>query len=95
MYFAVLVEVKQATFINNIGIVGKLIPLILFILILIFKFDFSIFTTNFWRRDTIPSLMDKDLDGLFPQVKSTMLVRLWRLVIEIDCGIFFKLYMSS
>ncbi|MGL5202936.1 MAG: basic amino acid/polyamine antiporter [Cetobacterium sp.] len=77
MYFAVLAGVKQATFINNIGVVGKLIPLLLFVFILIFKFDFSVFTTNFWGKDVIPSLMDKDLGGLFPQIKSTMLVTLW------------------
>lgn len=77
MYFAVLAGVKQATFINNIGVVGKLIPLAVFILILLFKFDFTTFTTNFWGKDVIPSLFDKNLGGIFPQVKSTMLVTLW------------------
>nr|WP_307775014.1 basic amino acid/polyamine antiporter [uncultured Cetobacterium sp.] len=77
MYFAVLAGVKQATFINNIGVVGKLIPLAIFILILVFKFDFSTFTTNFWGKEVIPTLFDKDLGGVFPQVKSTMLVTLW------------------
>ncbi|WP_297407300.1 basic amino acid/polyamine antiporter [uncultured Cetobacterium sp.] len=77
MYFAVMAGVKQATFINNIGVVGKLIPLFIFILVLLFKFDFEVFTTNFWGKDVIPSLLDKDLGGIFPQVKSTMLITLW------------------
>lgn len=77
MYFAVLAGVKQATFINNIGVVGKLIPLFIFVIILVYKFDFELFTTNFWGKDVIPSLLDKNLGGLFPQVKSTMLVTLW------------------
>lgn len=77
MYFAVMAGVKQATVINNIGVVGKLIPLLLFIIVLIFKFDFSLFTTNFWGEKVIPNLLDKDLGGVFPQVKSTMLVTLW------------------
>lgn len=77
MYFAVLAGVKQATFINNIGVVGKLIPLGIFIVILIFNFSFEKFTTDFWGHNVIPSLLDKDLGGVFPQVKSTMLVTLW------------------
>lgn len=77
MYFAVLAGVKQATFINNIGVVGKLVPLLIFIIILFFKFDLATFTNNFWGHEVIPSLFDKDLGGVFPQVKSTMLVTLW------------------
>ncbi len=77
MYFIVMAGVKQAAFLNNIGVIGKLIPLAIFILILLFRFDFSVFFTDFWGKDVIPSLMDKDLGGVFPQIKSTMLVTLW------------------
>ena len=77
MYFIVMAGVKQAAFLNNIGVIGKLIPLAIFILILLFRFDFSVFFTDFWGKDVIPSLMDKDLGGVFPQIKGTMLVTLW------------------
>ena len=43
MYFIVMAGVKQAAFLNNIGVIGKLIPLAIFILILLFRFDFSVF----------------------------------------------------
>lgn len=77
MYFAVMAGVKQTAILNNIGVIGKLAPIGIFILILIFCFHPEVFSTDFWGHSVIPSLMDKDLGGVFPQIKSTMLVTLW------------------
>lgn len=46
--FLVLRGIKQATVINIIGTIAKIVPLILFILILLFVFQFSKFDFNFW-----------------------------------------------
>ena len=77
MYFAVMAGVKQTAILNNIGVIGKLLPLGIFVLILFFFFQSSVFSTDFWGHNVIPSLTDKDLGGVFPQIKSTMLVTLW------------------
>lgn len=75
--FLVLRGIKQATVINIIGTVAKVVPLILFILILFFVFQFSKFDFNFWGEQ-ITSKMK--LGGLSAQIKSTMLVTLWAFI---------------
>ena len=72
--FLVLRGIKQATVINIIGTIAKIVPLILFILILLFVFQFSKFDFNFWGENT------KSLGGLSSQIKSTMLVTLWAFI---------------
>ncbi|MPQ43612.1 basic amino acid/polyamine antiporter [Clostridium tarantellae] len=77
MYFVVLSGVKQVAFLNIIGTIGKLLPLAIFLVIVIFSFRFSIFSTDFWGLKNVISMHDTNLGGLLPQVKSTMLVTLW------------------
>lgn len=77
IYFVVLAGVKQATSINTIGTIGKLVPLVIFLFITAFVFKMAAFSTDFWGVSVIPSLKDINLGGLMPQIKSTMLVTLW------------------
>lgn len=77
IYFVVLAGVKGATSLNIIGTIGKLVPLVIFILLLAVSFKFSLFFTDFWGLKTVIKVHDTNLGGLLPQIKSTMLVTLW------------------
>lgn len=75
--FLVLRGVKQATIVNTIGTVVKIVPLILFIIILGFIFSPAHFDLDFWGE----SIASKaKLGGLSTQIKSTMLVTLWAFI---------------
>jgi arginine:ornithine antiporter/lysine permease len=60
--------VRQATVINRIVTVAKLIPILLFIVIVAVSFEPSTFTGNFWGGDA------HSFGSLFDQVKDTMLI---------------------
>lgn len=72
--FLVLRGLKQATLINTIGTIAKIVPLILFIIITMFVFHLDKFDFNFWGEQTTK------LGGLSKQIKSTMLVTLWAFI---------------
>ncbi len=72
--FLVLRGFKQATLINTIGTIAKIVPLALFAIIVLFVFHFDKFDFNFWGEET------KSLGGLSTQIKSTMLVTLWAFI---------------
>ena len=85
--FLVLRGVKQASFINTIGTVLKILPLIFFIVVMLFLFHLDKFDFNFWGE----ALATKaKLGGLSTQIKSTMLVTLWSFI-----GIEGAVVMSS
>ena len=65
-HFMILRGVQQAAAINNIVTVGKVIPILIFIVILIFAFKAKIFQMNFYGGDLTGSV--------FEQVRATMLV---------------------
>ena len=75
--FIVLRGVRQAAVMNLIGTVGKLVPLLLFILILLFSFHLDKFDFNFWGK---LAESGKHLGSLGAQLKSTMLVTLWAFI---------------
>ncbi len=75
--FIVLRGVKQATVLNLIGTVGKLVPLLLFCLILLFSFHADKFDYNFLGK---LAENGHKLGGLGTQLKSTMLVTLWSFI---------------
>ncbi|KAA1003622.1 amino acid permease [Paraburkholderia panacisoli] len=65
-HFMILKGVQQAAFINSIVTVAKVIPILVFIVILIFGFKMDLFHANFYGGG---------LEGnLFEQVRATMLV---------------------
>jgi len=78
MNYLVLRGTKQAAFINTVGTIFKLVPILLFILIMIFAFHWSYFTTDMWGHQTVDGM--KPLGGTLSQVKSTMLVTLWAFI---------------
>lgn len=75
--FLVLRGIKQATIINFIGTIGKIVPLLLFIVILLFVFKSDKFSFDFWGENLATKAK---LGGLSTQIKSTMLVTLWAFI---------------
>jgi len=72
--FVVLRGAKQASMLNIIGTVGKIIPLFVFVIVLLFSFHFDKFDLGFISQNT------SALGGLGAQLKSTMLVTLWAFI---------------
>lgn len=75
--FLVLNGIKQATIVNLIGTIGKIVPLALFIVIMAFVFNSDKFSFDFWGEniETVTTL-----GSLSTQIKSTMLVTLWAFI---------------
>jgi arginine:ornithine antiporter/lysine permease len=67
-HFMILRGVQGAAFINTVVTIAKIIPILVFILILIFAFKLDLFRANFWGGEGMPEA------SLFDQVRSTMLV---------------------
>jgi arginine:ornithine antiporter / lysine permease len=65
-HFLILRGVQQAAAINKIVTIAKVIPILVFIVILIFAFRVDLFSFNLYGGDLT--------NGLFEQVKATMLV---------------------
>jgi len=85
-HFMILRGIQQAAFINTIVTFAKIIPIIVFILVLIGFFRFELFQANFWGGAASATLFDQDYRGyahqhltelpqasLFEQVRATML----------------------
>jgi len=75
--FLVLRGVKQASFVNTIGTIIKIVPLALFIIIMAFLFQFDKFDIDFWGEAINTKAKIGDLST---QIKSTMLVTLWAFI---------------
>ncbi|MGU3400753.1 basic amino acid/polyamine antiporter [Brucellaceae bacterium D45D] len=67
-HFTILRGVQQAAFINTIVTVAKIIPILVFIVILIGAFRLDLFSANFWGGTGMPET------SLFEQIRATMLV---------------------
>lgn len=70
LHTLVIKGVRQAAIVNTISTIAKLIPIILFIIILIFAFNFDIFTSDFWGTES-------GLGSVFDQTRGMMLVTVW------------------
>src|SRR5262245_31682248 len=66
-HFMILRGVKQAAAINTVVTVAKIIPILVFIMILIGAFKADLFRANFWGGEGMSA-------SLFEQVRATMLV---------------------
>lgn len=75
--FLVLRGMRQASIANTIGTIVKIVPLLLFILIMLFVFHISKFDLDFWGEAIAVKAKIGDLST---QVKSTMLVTLWAFI---------------
>lgn len=67
-HFTILRGIKQATFINTVVTIAKIVPILIFIAILLFSFKMDLFQANFWGGEGMPDT------SLFEQVRATMLV---------------------
>jgi arginine:ornithine antiporter/lysine permease len=74
LHALVLRGVKQAAFVNVVTTIAKLTPLVAFVLIAIFAFNFNKFTLNFWGAAQGGG---EGLGDIAHQVRSTMIVTLW------------------
>ena len=67
----ILMGIRQAAIINVVTTVAKLVPILLFVLLVAVAFNLPKFSLDFWGAQT------PDLGSIMAQVKSTMLVTLW------------------
>jgi arginine:ornithine antiporter / lysine permease len=67
-HFMILRGVQQAAFINQVVTIAKIVPILIFIVILIFAFNGDLFSANFYGGEGMPQA------SLFDQVRATMLV---------------------
>ena len=67
-HFMILRGIQGAAAINSIVTVAKIVPILVFIVILVFAFKADLFRANFWGGEGMPET------SLFEQVRATMLV---------------------
>lgn len=67
----ILRGIKEAAVVNTIVTIGKVLPLIVFIVIGLLAFKLDVFTQDFWGR------ADSSLGTVLSQVKGMMLVTVW------------------
>jgi len=76
LYHLIIMKgVREAAIINFVTTVGKLMPIFLFIVAMVFFFDKKIFLQDFWGSSSAFSW-----DVIAKQVRDTMLVTLWAFV---------------
>ncbi|MEY9779782.1 basic amino acid/polyamine antiporter [Sinorhizobium fredii] len=67
-HFMILRGIKEAAAINTVVTVAKIVPIVIFIVILLGAFETDLFRANFWGGAGMPEA------SLFEQVRATMLV---------------------
>lgn len=67
-HFMILRGIRQAAALNTIVTIAKIVPILIFIVILIFAFKAGLFRDNFWGGEELAG------KSLFQQVRDTMLV---------------------
>ncbi|MGX5378080.1 basic amino acid/polyamine antiporter [Ligilactobacillus sp. LYQ135] len=77
MAFVIIVGVKQASWVNVVGTVGRLTVIMIFIVVLAIHFKWDVFTTNFSAVHAMPSVQDPAMGSIPKQVLKTMTVTLW------------------
>ena len=70
-FILILFGIREASIMNVIATIGKLVPIVLFIVVMVTAFRWDTFTHDFWGEGTI------SLSAILGQVKNTMLVTLW------------------
>lgn len=69
LHFLILKGVQGAAFLNIIGTIAKIVPIILFLVFVVLVFKIDTFKLDFWGSSDLGSIMD--------QVKGIMLVTTW------------------
>lgn len=80
MNFIVLSGMRQAAFINIIGTIAKLLPILLCIVVLIFVFSWATFSFDMSAQQSLPAEGIKPLGSLWSQITGCMLVTLWAFI---------------
>lgn len=65
--------VETTALINTVGTLAKLVPILLFVIIVAFNFKFKLFTLDFWGKKAL----DGQTMSFFSQVKSSLMVMMW------------------
>lgn len=68
VHFMVLKGIKEAAFINTVVTIAKIVPILLFIVVLIFAFKLDLFRASFWGGGSY------NASDVFSQIRGTMLV---------------------
>ncbi|MET4430650.1 basic amino acid/polyamine antiporter [Mycolicibacterium sp. 624] len=68
-FFLILRGVKEAAIINQIATFAKIVPILMFVVIVVIAFKADVFTDNFWGGDG-----NYSWSSLFEQAKGTMLI---------------------
>ncbi|ERJ19037.1 Arginine-ornithine antiporter protein [Salinisphaera shabanensis E1L3A] len=71
LHFLVLRGIQQAAFINTVATIAKVVPILLFIVIVAFAFKPSVFFDDFWGTG------NTDLGSFMTQLRGMMLVTVW------------------
>ena len=66
----ILLGIKPAALVNTIATIGKVVPLVLFIVLAIVGFKYDLFAFDFWGTGG-------DLGSTFDQVKNMMMITVW------------------
>jgi arginine:ornithine antiporter/lysine permease len=69
MHFVILRGIRAAAVLNAVTTIAKVVPLVLFLVLVVAAFNIDTFRLNFWGTPKLGSVLD--------QVKSTMLVTVW------------------
>ncbi|MCH3921435.1 basic amino acid/polyamine antiporter [Limosilactobacillus sp.] len=76
--FLVNQGIESAAFINSIGTICKIVPLIVFVICVILGFKARIFTADFWGN--VAQNIKGGPTSVFSQVKSSIIVMMWLFV---------------
>lgn len=68
VHFLILRGIKEATTLNTIATVAKILPIVVFIIVALIAFRPAVFAMNFWGAD------DPTFSGMASQVRNTMLI---------------------
>jgi len=68
---------RQTSSINLVGTIGKIVPVIVFIMAIITIFKFSVFLDNFWGVSSSGQALAFSLENVLPQARNTMMITLW------------------
>lgn len=77
MTFIIASGVKQASWVNIVGTIGRLAVILIFIGVLAIHFKWSTFTINFDATHAMPSVKDPAMGSIMQQILKTMPVVLW------------------
>lgn len=77
IFLIVSYGIKEASTLNMIGTIWKIVSVAILIFITAFAFKITFFISNFWGEPLSTDIVTKPLGSILEQVKGTMFVTLW------------------